>query len=274
MRTRLRKRIGEGGETGPDACAGEMGCGQIRNPESEIRNKSEIHNLKSECVLASTLVDGAARRAVYRKAGINRFIDWRGWERTGATSAFTLIELLVVIAIIALLAALVLPALSRAKESGRATVCLSNLHQIGIALQIYVGDYNNKLPSMSDIYPGVTNSFPGPDMVLSNQLGNLNVLRCPSDKWVSDKAPPLPQKGPTYFEQTGSSFTWNNLLNGEDADHLSAFGMEFDPHAMPLMYDKAKFHIVRGEAKARNFLYADGHIKNLLVTAGRMKPTP
>src|ERR1700744_4522106 len=52
--------------------------------------------------------------------------------------AFTLIELLVVIAIISILAALLLPTIGRSKESARAAVCLSNLHQVGIALQIYV----------------------------------------------------------------------------------------------------------------------------------------
>jgi prepilin-type N-terminal cleavage/methylation domain-containing protein/prepilin-type processing-associated H-X9-DG protein len=194
------------------------------------------------------------------------------WPHTLAISAFTLIELLVVISIITILAALLLPVLSRARESGRATVCLSNLRQLGIALQVYVGDYRNRLPSMSDIYPGVTNEFPGPDTVLASQVGNLKVLYCPSDKWAADKALPYPQKAATYFDQTGSSFSWNTLLNGQDADQLSVLGLKFDPHQIPLMYDKEKFHLVRGEGKARNFLYADGHIKNLLVIAGTIKP--
>ena len=208
------------------------------------------------------------------KEGERRPEDCGARERTGVTSAFTLIELLVVIAIIAILAALLLPALSKAKEAGRATVCLSNLHQIGIALQVYVGDNNNKLPYMSDIFPTVTNQYPGPDQVLSNQVGNVNVLRCPSDKWLLTNDLPHPQKELTYFAQTGSSFSWNSLLNGEDADHLTAFGLQFDTHAMPLMYDKEKFHIARGDSKAKDFLYADGHIKNLLVIAGTIKPAP
>ena len=197
------------------------------------------------------------------------------WKPLGCIGpAFTLIELLVVISILAVLAALLLPALGRGKESARATACLSNLHQIGLALQLYVQENRNRLPFMEDVYPGTTNAYPGPDQVLASQLGNTNALRCPSDKWASDKPLGNPAAGPTFFQQTGSSYAWNNLLNGEDADHLSAMGMSFDPHQMPLLYDKDKFHAARGEDKARNFLYADGHIKNLLTIAGTIRSSP
>jgi len=69
--------------------------------------------------------------------------------RAAARSAagFTLIELLVVIAIIAVLAALLLPALSRAKEQGQRAVCKSNMRQVALAAILYAGDHREKFPS-------------------------------------------------------------------------------------------------------------------------------
>lgn len=59
---------------------------------------------------------------------------------------FTLIELLVVIAIIAILAAMLLPALAKAKQKAQRTQCLNNLHQLGLATQMYANDWQDHLP--------------------------------------------------------------------------------------------------------------------------------
>lgn len=109
-----------------------------------------------------------------KPSGLGQPRRWpRRARRRPGRSGFTLIELLVVIAVIAILAAMLLPALSRAKETGRRISCVNNLKQLGVASVMYVDDNRGYFPPRSTVQRW-------PSAFQSN-FRNLLLLRCPTD---------------------------------------------------------------------------------------------
>ena len=122
--------------------------------------------------------------------------------------AFTLIELLVVIAIIAILAALLLPALSRAKESGRTVICANQIRQIGVASSAYCGD-TGRLPSMMDwIYSATSTTGDVATGKLYPYLKSRDVYLCPTDR-IKLGAPQKPGLPPS---KRGHSYLMNCMM--------------------------------------------------------------
>jgi prepilin-type N-terminal cleavage/methylation domain-containing protein/prepilin-type processing-associated H-X9-DG protein len=116
-----------------------------------------------------------------------------GEGRRPVRAAFTLIELLVVIAIIAILASMLLPALGSARQQANKIACNNALHQIGVGIFLYAGDYGSRAPyavrdegaANQSTWDGLLQDYVGSKAASKTTTGTElknNLFRCPVDK--------------------------------------------------------------------------------------------
>jgi len=135
--------------------------------------------------------------------------------------AFTLIELLMVVAIIALLIGILLPALSRARQFGRSTHCLANLHSLGTAVLMYADTHDGRLPAVGLSHGGSVDEGNAWINTAAQDIGDFRVTRCGDDRsphWDT----PLAATGQLRRLSYATNYYTTGLLEGrEDCNVLT-----------------------------------------------------
>jgi prepilin-type N-terminal cleavage/methylation domain-containing protein/prepilin-type processing-associated H-X9-DG protein len=201
--------------------------------------------------------------------------------------AFTLIEMLVVIAIVAVLAALLFPVFSRAKEAAKKSSCLSNLHQLGTAAALYMGDADDRFPLGHAPVGDPLQDFTEGGDYESHQIDLLRpyvknrkdegVWRCPGDDtklYESDREMRVSYSVNAWFEYGASGTVverpaekvYNHESPDDDHCHWWMLGRRSgsDPYlpleAVPADKLAEQFAPLRHNGGS-NFLFADWHAK-------------
>ena len=232
--------------------------------------------------------------------------------RTQTTrSAFTLIELLVVIAIIALLAAILFPVFGRARENARRSSCTSNMKQLGVAMQLYTQDYDEKYMSYGTNADGSEQSwgkYYWPMQLKPYITGfptnfdkpRANIFVCPSDpgtapQYLSDERATqvLPEPatswgltsttdpdGDTALAYWCSYSINEHITDRETVKGGAAMSAWADPARSYMILEASDSEIEGDELDellfqhfdGTNILYMDGHVKWMKATFANNNP--
>jgi type II secretory pathway pseudopilin PulG len=152
--------------------------------------------------------------------------------------------MLVVIGVIAVLAALAVPVTLRMVQKGRSTACLGNLRQLGMALNLYLGEHNQTLPVLEAGRAHKSEQVDVIDTKLKEYASDARIFSCPADTG-------------NFAQTTGTSYHWNSALNGQSILSLN-FMNNTTITTIPILADKEGFHTYR--ANKVNILTADGRI--------------
>ena len=184
---------------------------------------------------------------------------------------FTLIELLCVIAIIAILMGLAMPVYSNFRDKSDGVKCSSNLRQIGAALQAYVGQNDGQYPEIetdpsNPVYPPESEAKGLLPTLAGNGL-TADVVKCPADVRI----PAF-----NYFVKRGTSYEWAPYVDDELETAPQIFTrrgqLTLSPSKIIVCFDTERVHGMKGDFRSKkNYLYADGHVRNYWETSPRAK---
>jgi prepilin-type N-terminal cleavage/methylation domain-containing protein len=218
-------------------------------------------------------------------------------SKQGCRGAFTLIELLVVIAIIAILAGMLLPAVARAKESGKRIYCLNNMKNLGLSVQIYVDDNEGYYPPRSRgvRWPSLLQPYfhnlkllvcltDDPNPVTFGQYGGTDTNKYPADAaprsyiingwndyfmvmasndWTSYKAGMSARVMPESYIREPT----DTIVFGEKEHDSGHYFMDYDMYDDTLQLDQNKHANIKGAGKTMaggsNYIFADGSARFL-----------